>query len=88
MGIVKVKYVKVIVPRLSSTKSVKKQMVAHFSRKNTGALAFWGDSPARPPANFACLGTERRHELSGDGVRAGVPAENGFTCNLIFTDHL
>jgi len=48
--------------------------------------------------NFACLGTETIHELSGDGVRGGAPAENGFSVILspqiasddskLFTCHL
>ena len=38
-----------------------------------------GLNPASPPANFACLGTKTRHELSGDGVRGVAPAENGYS---------
>ena len=42
MGIVKVKYVKVIVPRLSSTKKVLRNKLWHMlAGKNTGALTFW-----------------------------------------------
>jgi len=41
-------------------------------------VSVWGLSPASPPANFACLGTETRHKLSGDGVRGGAAAEKRF----------
>jgi len=44
-------------------------------------VSVWGLSPASPPANFACHDARepRQDELSGDGVRGGAPAENGFS---------
>ena len=77
-----VKYIKVIVPRLSSTKKVLRNKLWHMlAGKKYRRVSVWGLSPASPPANFACHDARepRQDELSGDGVRGGAPAENGFS---------
>ena len=48
--------------------------------KNTGALAFGGLALQALPQTLPMLGKRHfRQELSGDGVRGGAQAENGFS---------
>jgi len=48
--------------------------------KNTGALAFGSLALQALPQTSPMLGKRHfRQELSGDGVRGGAPAENGFS---------
>ena len=64
-----VKYVKVIVPRLSSTKVLRNKL--------------WHNDRAsqrfKPSRKLRMLGNRDKTWASGDGVRGGTPAENGFS---------